>query len=160
MSATLIAAIVVAVIGVVGGASLIVSLSGPLAGVKELFMAVVDLICNNAIWFFLSLLIFIIAFTLIKRVSVRHTSSVGFRQQKIDNDYRQASFEARQRQLDIDNHFRQDEFIARQKQQKINNKFRKQNLHYGSKKQEFTTHKYKKKDFDNLWDDLDNVKLY
>ena len=159
MSAALITAIVIGVIAIVSGGALIVGLSEPLASVKDLFMALVDLICDNAIWFAVVLLIFIVAFSLISKAKIAPLNLSSNKQQKIDNKYRQQKFKADQRQLEIDNKYREQKFEADKKQQKINNKYRKQ-VFDKKNKQDFMQHSFTKKQLNDLFDDIDNIKLY
>ena len=107
MSATLIVAIIIGLVAVVSGGFLIVNLSGPLSSLKDMFIALIDLICNNAILFLICLLLFVIAFSVIKKVKFTPVDLSSKKQQKIDNEYRQQKFEADERQRQIDNDYRE-----------------------------------------------------
>ena len=124
MSATLIAAVVFGIIAILGGGALIVGLSEPLAGIKDLFIALFELICNNAIWFILCLLVFVIAISVIRKMKFAPAEIGMSKQQKIDNKFRQSKFNAEEEQRRIDNKYRQDRFNAEKEQRRLDNEFR------------------------------------
>ena len=100
---TFIISIVLGVIVIIAGSSLIVGLSEPLASIKDLFIALVELITSNAIWFILVLLLFVVVFQVFRKIKINNPSAKDRKQQKIDNEYRERQFKAQQRQRRIDN---------------------------------------------------------
>lgn len=100
---TFIISIVLGIIVIIAGSSLIVGLSEPLASIKDLFIALVELITSNAIWFILVLLLFVVVFQVFRKIKINNPSTKDRKQQKIDNEYRERQFKAQQRQRRIDN---------------------------------------------------------
>ena len=158
---SLIISIIVGIIAVVSGGLLIVNLREPLTSLKDMFIAFVDLVTDNAIWFIFVLLIFVIAFSLIKKAKFSPIDINSKKQQKIDNKYRQDSFNAKERQQALDNKYRQDELNLREKELKYKKKRLKKTKNSSSEKQEFMQHSFTKKQLNSLYDNnnLDNIKL-
>ena len=79
--------IILSIIAVVAGGILITSLNTPLASLKDMFIAFIDLVTDNAIWFIFVFLLFVVAFSVIKKVKFAPIEHSNRKQQKIDNQY-------------------------------------------------------------------------
>lgn len=95
----LITAILGVILAGVGGV-LVVSLSGPLNSLKDMFIAFINLICNNAIWFVFFILLFMIVVSILKKIKPFEFKSM--RQQHFENNLQKQNFELNKSKAEFD----------------------------------------------------------
>lgn len=96
----LITAILGVILAGVGGI-LVVSLSGPLNSLKDMFIAFINLICNNTIWFVFFILLFMIVVSILKKIKPFEFKSL--RQQHFENNLQKQNLELNKSKLDFEN---------------------------------------------------------
>lgn len=95
--------LVTAILGVIlagVGGVLIVSLSGPLNSLKDMFVAFINLICNNAIWFIFFVLLFVIVVSLLKKIKPFEIKSLN--QQRVNNNMEKQRYELEKQKINYD----------------------------------------------------------
>ena len=95
----LITAILGVILAGVGGV-LVVSLSGPLNSLKDMFIAFINLICNNAIWFIFFILLFVIVVSILKKIKPFEFKSM--RQQHFENNLQKQNVELNKSKLEFE----------------------------------------------------------
>lgn len=95
----LITAILGVILASVGGV-LVVSLSGPLNSLKDMFVSFVNLICNNAIWFIFFVLLFVIVVSVLKKIKPFEIRSM--KQQRVNNNMEKQRYELEKQKIDYD----------------------------------------------------------
>ena len=103
--------LVTAILGVIlagVGGILVVSLSGPLNSLKDMFIAFINLICNNAIWFIFFVLLFVVVVSVLKKIKPFEFKSL--RQQHFENNLQKQNMELNKSKLDFENNLQKQNF--------------------------------------------------
>lgn len=95
----LITAILGVILASVGGV-LVVSLSGPLNSLKDMFVSFINLICNNAIWFIFFVLLFVVVVSVLKKIKPFEIRSM--KQQRVNNKMEKQRYDLEKQKIDYD----------------------------------------------------------